>query len=171
MSHTPRRRYPQKFCGDSTSLPLQSRSNVIVLSSLKLPWYVRFCLLFEFSSFYSRTKNMMWYGMLATREFALKTYKNLGQRIRLECDGQHIPLPRLQGIVVLNIPSFMGGSNFWGGKSGNHTFMAPSYNDKVLEVVAVYGTMQLGMAMVVPEGVLQSHRIAQCRSITITILG
>lgn len=119
----------------------------------------------------SRTKNMVWFGMLGVKEIALKTYKNLEQRIRLECDGQFIPLPRLRGIVVLNIPSFMGGTNFWGGKSGNQTFMAPSYNDKVLEVVAVFGTMQLGMAMVVPEGVLQHHRIAQCRRIKITILG
>ncbi|XP_039264039.2 diacylglycerol kinase delta-like isoform X1 [Styela clava] len=119
----------------------------------------------------SRTKNMVWFGMLGVKEIALKTYKNLEQRIRLECDGQFIPLPRLRGIVVLNIPSFMGGTNFWGGKTGNQTFMAPSYNDKVLEVVAVFGTMQLGMAMVVPEGVLQHHRIAQCRRVKITILG
>ena len=50
-------------------------------------------------------------------------------------------------------------------------FMAPSYNDKILEVVAVFSTVQLGMAIVVPDGVLQHHRIAQCRSVKITILG
>ena len=33
-----------------------------------------------------------------------KTYKNLEQRVLLECDGTRIPLPSLQGIVVLNIP-------------------------------------------------------------------
>ena len=33
-----------------------------------------------------------------------KTYKNLEQRVLLECDGVRIPLPSLQGIVVLNIP-------------------------------------------------------------------
>lgn len=33
-----------------------------------------------------------------------KTYKNLDQRVQLECDGQKIPLPSLQGIVILNIP-------------------------------------------------------------------
>jgi len=49
--------------------------------------------------------------------------------------------------------------------------MAPSYNDKILEVVAVFSTVQLGMAIVVPDGVLQHHRIAQCRSVKITILG
>ncbi|XP_076811636.1 diacylglycerol kinase delta-like isoform X2 [Clavelina lepadiformis] len=119
----------------------------------------------------SRTKNRVWYGMLATKEFAVKTYKNLEQRIKLECDGHHIPLPALQGIVVLNIPSYAGGANFWGSKSANEIFLAPSYNDKVLEVVAVFSTVQLGMAIVVPDGVLQQHRIAQCRSVKITILG
>nr|XP_018668628.1 diacylglycerol kinase delta isoform X2 [Ciona intestinalis] len=119
----------------------------------------------------SRAKNRMWYGVLATKEFAVKTYKNLEQRIKLECDGQPISLPTIQGIVVLNIPSFMGGANFWGSRSGNEIFMPPSYNDKMLEVLAVFNTVQLGMAVVGPEGVLQHHRIAQCRSIKITILG
>lgn len=33
----------------------------------------------------------------------------------LQCDGRPIPLPSLQGIAVLNIPSYAGGTNFWGG--------------------------------------------------------
>lgn len=33
----------------------------------------------------------------------------------MQCDGRPIPLPSLQGIAVLNIPSFAGGTNFWGG--------------------------------------------------------
>lgn len=36
--------------------------------------------------------------------FLQKSCKNLEQRLQLECDGQRIPLPSLQGIVVLNIP-------------------------------------------------------------------
>ena len=58
---------------------------------------------------------MMWYGVLGGKEILQKTFKNLDQRVQLECDGQRIPLPSLQGIVILNIPSFGGGSNFWGG--------------------------------------------------------
>uniref|UniRef100_A0A8C6FSB6 Diacylglycerol kinase n=1 Tax=Moschus moschiferus TaxID=68415 RepID=A0A8C6FSB6_MOSMO len=63
----------------------------------------------------SRTKNLMWYGVLGTRELLQRSYKNLEQRVQLECDGQYIPLPSLQGIAVLNIPSYAGGTNFWGG--------------------------------------------------------
>lgn len=54
----------------------------------------------------SRAKNYMWYGVLGSKEWLQKTYKNLEQRVQLECDGQRIPLPSLQGIVVLNIPRY-----------------------------------------------------------------
>ena len=56
----------------------------------------------------------MWYGVLGGKELLQRTYRNLEQKVQLECDGQRIPLPSLQGIVVLNIPSYMGGANFWG---------------------------------------------------------
>uniref|UniRef100_A0A452UDY4 Diacylglycerol kinase n=1 Tax=Ursus maritimus TaxID=29073 RepID=A0A452UDY4_URSMA len=56
----------------------------------------------------SRTKNMMWYGVLGTKELLHRTYKNLEQKVLLECDGRPIPLPSLQGIAVLNIPSPAG---------------------------------------------------------------
>ncbi|XP_016343129.1 diacylglycerol kinase delta-like [Sinocyclocheilus anshuiensis] len=106
----------------------------------------------------SRTKNMMWYGVLGTKELLHRTYKNLEQRVLLECDGRPIPLPSLQGIAVLNIPSYAGGTNFWGGTKEDDTFMAPSFDDKILEVVAVFGSMQMAVSRVIN---LQHHRIAQ----------
>ncbi|GCB72831.1 hypothetical protein scyTo_0002213 [Scyliorhinus torazame] len=116
----------------------------------------------------SRTKNMMWYGVLGTKELLQRTYKNLEQKVQLECDGQYIPLPSLQGIAVLNIPSYAGGTNFWGGTKEDDIFGAPSFDDKILEVVAVFGSMQMAVSRVIK---LQHHRIAQCRSVKITILG
>ncbi|KAK4300108.1 hypothetical protein Pmani_027673 [Petrolisthes manimaculis] len=116
----------------------------------------------------SRTKNFMWYGVLASKEWLCKTYKNLDQRVQLECDGERIPLPSLQGIVVLNIPSFMGGTNFWGGTKEDDCFLAPSFDDRVLEVVAVFGSAQMAASRIIN---LQHHRIAQCSTIKITILG
>ena len=86
----------------------------------------------------------------------------------LQCDGQYIPLPSLQGIAVLNIPSYAGGTNFWGGTKEDDIFGAPSFDDKILEVVAVFGSMQMAVSRVIK---LQHHRIAQCRSVKITILG
>ncbi|XP_041841053.1 diacylglycerol kinase delta isoform X2 [Melanotaenia boesemani] len=116
----------------------------------------------------SRTKNMMWYGVLGTKELLQKTYKNLEQRVQLECDGVHISLPSLQGLAVLNIPSYAGGINFWGGTKEDNNFGAPSFDDKKLEVVAVFGSMQMAVSRVIN---LQHHRIAQCRQVKITILG
>ncbi|KAJ8781611.1 hypothetical protein J1605_010869 [Eschrichtius robustus] len=133
----------------------------------------------------SRTKNMMWYGVLGTRELLHRTYKNLEQKVLLECDGRPIPLPSLQGIAVLNIPSYAGGTNFWGGTKEDDTFAAPSFDDKILEVVAVFGSMQMAVSRVIR---LQHHRIAQhlkapgcssvtaamfaqCRTVKISILG
>uniref|UniRef100_A0A4W3I9Q8 Diacylglycerol kinase n=1 Tax=Callorhinchus milii TaxID=7868 RepID=A0A4W3I9Q8_CALMI len=116
----------------------------------------------------SRTKNMMWYGVLGTKELLHRTYKNLEQKVLLECDGQRIHLPSLQGIAVLNIPSYAGGTNFWGGTKEDDIFTAPSFDDKILEVVAVFGSMQMAVSRVIN---LQHHRIAQCRTVKITILG
>lgn len=116
----------------------------------------------------SRAKNYMWYGVLGSKQWLQKTYKNLEQRVQLECDGQRIPLPSLQGIVILNIPSFMGGTNFWGGKKEDDCFLAPSFDDRILEVVAVFGSVQMAACRLIN---LQHHRIAQCQSVQINILG
>nr|XP_013813790.1 PREDICTED: diacylglycerol kinase delta-like [Apteryx mantelli mantelli] len=116
----------------------------------------------------SRTKNMMWYGVLGTKELLQRTYKNLEQRVQLECDGVPISLPSLQGIAVLNIPSYAGGINFWGGTKEDNNFGAPSFDDKKLEVVAVFGSIQMAVSRVIN---LQHHRIAQCRLVKITIRG
>lgn len=36
----------------------------------------------------SRTKNMMWYGVLGTKELLHRTYKNLEQKVLLEVSGR-----------------------------------------------------------------------------------
>ena len=69
---------------------------------------------------------------------ACRTYKNLEKRVIVECDGEPIPLPSLQGIVVLNISSFMGGTNFWGSAKEDNIFLPPSFDDGILEVRVSY---------------------------------
>lgn len=63
---------------------------------------------------------------------------------------------------------FMGGINFWGGSKEDDVFFAPSFDDKILEVVAVFGSMQMAASRMMR---FQHHRIAQCQSIQINILG
>ena len=115
----------------------------------------------------SRAKNMAWMGMLGTKQFVQQTYRNLEQQVQLECDGERLLLPSLQGIVVLNIGSYMGGVNFWGSNRAVKGFKAPSFDDNLLEVVAIFGSAQMAASRVIK---LHHHRIAQCRKIRITIL-
>ena len=61
----------------------------------------------------------------------------------------------------------MGGTNFWGCDSGG-PFLPPSFDDRVLEVVAVFGSAQMAASRLIN---LQRHRIAQCRNVQINILG
>ncbi|CAD6190816.1 unnamed protein product [Caenorhabditis auriculariae] len=118
----------------------------------------------------SRSKLFMWYGMLGGKELMHRTYRNLDQRIRLECDGVPIDLPSLQGIVILNIPSYSGGANFW-GNAKDDTFTVQSFDDRVLEVVALFGVIHVATSRVPNVVRLQNHRIAQCRHVRIVILG
>lgn len=71
----------------------------------------------------------------------------------------------MRGLIFF---SFMGGTNFWGGTKEDDSFLAPSFDDRILEVVAVFGSAQMAASRIIN---LQHHRIAQCSSIKITILG
>jgi hypothetical protein len=69
----------------------------------------------------------MLYGLLGSKELVQRTYKNLEQKVLLECDGTKIPLKNVQGIVVLNIPSYTGGVNFWGHNSKDENVLLLLY--------------------------------------------
>lgn len=119
----------------------------------------------------SRSKLFMWYGILGGKELMHRTYRNLEQRIKLECDGVPIDLPSLQGIVILNIPSYSGGANFWGRSKDGPEFTVQSFDDRILEVVALFGVIHVATSRVPNAVRLQNHRIAQCRHVRIVILG
>ncbi|XP_013162286.1 PREDICTED: diacylglycerol kinase delta-like, partial [Papilio xuthus] len=57
---------------------------------------------------------------------------------------------------------------FWGGTRADDIFLAPSFDDRILEVVAVFGSAQMAASRLIN---LQKHRIAQCRAVQINILG
>uniref|UniRef100_A0A3Q3SMJ8 Diacylglycerol kinase n=1 Tax=Mastacembelus armatus TaxID=205130 RepID=A0A3Q3SMJ8_9TELE len=115
----------------------------------------------------SRTKNMMWYGVLGTKELLHRTYKNLEQRVLLECDGRPIPLPSLQGIAVLNIPSYAGGTNFWGGTKEDDVRI-PS-----VPVVSLFLSVCLSLSICLCLSIRLTTclSLSQCRTVKITILG
>ncbi|KAM6144025.1 diacylglycerol kinase kappa [Erethizon dorsatum] len=116
----------------------------------------------------SRFKNKIWYGLLGSKELLQHSYRKLEERVHLECDGEAISLPNLQGIVVLNITSYAGGVNFWGSNTAATEYEAPAIDDGKLEVVAIFGSVQMAMSRIIN---LHHHRIAQCRELMITIDG
>uniref|UniRef100_A0A1I7Z6I9 Diacylglycerol kinase n=1 Tax=Steinernema glaseri TaxID=37863 RepID=A0A1I7Z6I9_9BILA len=118
----------------------------------------------------SRSKLFMMYGMLGGKELLHRTFRNLEQRILLECDGRRVQLPALQGLVILNIPSYSGGANFWGTSKGA-TFTVQSFDDKVLEVVALFSVIHVASSRMSKVVRMQNHRIAQARQIKIIITG
>ncbi|EGD77063.1 hypothetical protein PTSG_07403 [Salpingoeca rosetta] len=117
----------------------------------------------------SRLKNKMWYGVMGAREMAAPSCKNLHRRIKLECDGKVIKLPKLQGIVILNINSYMGGVDLWGRPSSSSSLNSQSFEDKHLEVIAVRGSSEMAAAKTLPG--YNPRRLCQAKSITINIQG
>lgn len=113
------------------------------------------------SQFKNRTRSKLIYGYLGGREFFTNTQRYLERKIILECDGKPIQLPqRLQGLVFLNIPSYMAGTNFWGTEREKEGFNAPSLDDNLIEVAGITGFTHLATTKVLG---IQNHRLAQCR--------
>ena len=62
-------------------------------------------------------------------------------------DGTVIDIPKVQGIAILNLPSYGGGNRFWGQLKLKEIMMGlkeTNYNDKVLEVVGFENAVHLG---------------------------
>eukprot|EP00052_Salpingoeca_macrocollata_P015685 m.125202 g.125202 ORF g.125202 m.125202 type:complete len:1071 (-) comp19772_c0_seq1:251-3463(-) len=116
----------------------------------------------------SRIKNQMWYGLLGSKEVFANSCKNLQRRVELYCDSKRIELPKSQGIVVLNISSYMGGTNFWGTKQEDR-FRPQEMDDGILEVVTVKGSTQMAAVKAIPG--IQPTRIAQAKEVVIVIRG
>ena len=117
----------------------------------------------------SRLKNKMWYGIMGAREMASPSCKNLHKRIKLVCDGKVIKLPKLQGIVILNINSYMGGVDLWGRPRRSSGLTSQSFEDKRLEVIAIKGSSEMAFAKSLPG--YNPRRLCQANSVTINIQG
>lgn len=132
--------------------------------------------------FVSRLVNKLWYFRSGTVAMFQNTCANIGSKITLECDGAEVEIPQnLEGIIVLNIPSFGGGTDLWGqahiedddedGVDSDSSMcmedsviphhlqsLRQSKQDGKLEVVGVHGVLQLGASQV---GLYKAQRLAQ----------
>lgn len=71
--------------------------------------------------------------------------RNLYKKISLEIDGKPVRLSKsLEGVVVLNLPSYASGTNPWGTGQPSRADLKPQeIDDKIVEVVGVNGTIHL----------------------------
>lgn len=58
----------------------------------------------------------------------------------------------IEGLVVLNLPSYAGGADLWGRAEEKDKFSTPAIDDGLLEVVALTGSLHL--VILKPSGFL-----------------
>jgi len=122
--------------------------------------------------FHSQMGNKLWYTGVGARGM-IWTKLDLQSHLSLECDGQQVDLPSdLQGILILNVGSYMGGVDVWAGseddtESESDVYSPQRMNDGLIEVVGVGGPFHLGQLQV---GLSQAQRLGQCRKLQVTIL-
>ncbi|XP_033489458.1 diacylglycerol kinase theta [Epinephelus lanceolatus] len=91
--------------------------------------------------------------------------RSLHKELQLQVDTQNVPLPNIEGLIFLNIPSWGSGADLWGSEvDGRHE--KPSIDDGLLEVVGVTGVVHMGQ---VQSGMRSGIRIAQGNYIRLTV--
>ncbi|XP_070769505.1 diacylglycerol kinase theta [Enoplosus armatus] len=91
--------------------------------------------------------------------------RSLHKELQLQVDAQDVPLPNIEGLIFLNIPSWGSGADLWGSEvDGRHG--KPSIHDGLLEVVGVTGVVHMGQ---VQSGMRSGIRIAQGNYIRLTV--
>uniref|UniRef100_A0A061RH00 diacylglycerol kinase (ATP) n=1 Tax=Tetraselmis sp. GSL018 TaxID=582737 RepID=A0A061RH00_9CHLO len=131
--------------------------------------------------FQSQLGNKMWYGVVGASDLIGHSCAALPLITTLEVDGRRVALPDdIEGLMILNITSYMGGVNLWTcgrapeGYAANRPpgfgggAPAQSMSDGIIEVVAVYGTWHLGQLQV---GMAQAQRLARGRHIRLRMEG
>jgi len=109
--------------------------------------------------FKSRTGNKLMYGQFGM-EVYMQNVPQLVDVITMEIDGKPYEIPKdLQGIMVINLPNYAGGSNLW----GNTPDKPISINDKKLEIVGVQSAFHMGQCK---TGLASAIQICQCSSIS-----
>ena len=84
-------------------------------------------------------------------------YRFINRRLSLKIDGSAVAVPdESQGVILVNIDSFAGGSRLWQSHEGHH---GQQHNDKVVEVVSVDGPLHLGQ---IKTGISEGQKLGQC---------
>lgn len=116
--------------------------------------------------FYSQFVNKLRYAKEGARDIMDRTCADLPWQVWLEVDGQDIQIPKdAEGLIVLNIGSYMGGVDLWQNDYDHDDQFSHQYmHDKMLEVVCISGAWHLGKLQV---GLSQARRLAQGKTIKV----
>uniref|UniRef100_A0A3Q3VV02 Diacylglycerol kinase n=1 Tax=Mola mola TaxID=94237 RepID=A0A3Q3VV02_MOLML len=95
----------------------------------------------------------------------ISSSRSLYKELQLQVDAQNIPLPHIEGLIFLNIPSWGSGADLWGSEVDGR-YGKPSIDDGLLEVVGVTGVVHMGQ---VQSGMRSGIRIAQGNYIRLTV--
>ncbi|KAL5206413.1 hypothetical protein ABZP36_034622 [Zizania latifolia] len=114
--------------------------------------------------FCSQFVNKLIYAREGAKDIMDRSCADLPWHVSLEVDGKSIEIPEdAEGVIVLNIPSYMGGVDLWqNNNEHDDDFGLQSVHDKMLEVVCISGTWHLGKLQV---GLSRAQRLAQGKMI------
>lgn len=114
--------------------------------------------------FASRFVNKLHYFHYGTVDTFLKECKDLQNQVILEMDGRIIEnLPALEGICILNIPSWGAGVRVWGE---GENIPVQKIDDGFVEVFGIYSSFHIAQMQV---GLADPFRIGQARRVKLTI--
>jgi diacylglycerol kinase family enzyme len=113
--------------------------------------------------------NKGWYGAIGAKA-ALTPHGAIRQHVKIVLDGKEIEIPRkVRGVLVINLPSYMGGTQPWGEKTKkNENYSPPAIDDGLFEVIGLKGALHLAR--------IQTHtsvgggiRLGQGKSLKVTV--
>lgn len=95
----------------------------------------------------------------------ISSSRSLYKELQLQVDTHNVPLPHIEGLIFLNIPSWGSGADLWGSEVDGR-FGKPRIDDGLLEVIGVTGVVHMGQ---VQGGLRSGIRIAQGNYIRLTV--
>lgn len=116
--------------------------------------------------FQSQFGNRLVYTGVGALDIVSGGQLNLATKVSIECDGEDVPLPLgAEGILIVNIPSYMGGVDLWASGGGPGAVPGvQSMSDGKVEIVAVGGSWHLGQLTV---GLSRAVRLRQGRRVIV----
>jgi diacylglycerol kinase (ATP) len=113
-------------------------------------------------NFVSQFVNKLWYGLVGGHQILIQDCYDFYDNIRLFVNDEQIELPEnIQGLIFCNINSYAGGTQIWNPSYEDDEWEGSNYDDKMLEILAVDGSLHLANVKV---GTSYCHYIYQIKS-------